>query len=189
MEKRIFTAINFDERTKQELVNLQNRIDGLFGDTNPMNWTKAHNLHIMIFFIGYIPNDDLSNVINSVGEAVYNHERFSLNFNNILFFPKKNESKKMIWVEGDENKHLSKLHQDIKQKTLSLKEETQKIIPHITLGRITAWQFKKLEKEEIPQLENELIDLTINVDSIDVVESELKKGGAQYTFLKRFMLK
>jgi 2'-5' RNA ligase len=189
MDRRIFTAINFSEKTKQELVDLQNKIDYLFPDNNPMKWTKRHNLHTTVFFIGYIQDNDLMNTINAVEKAVKDEERFKLNFNNVTFFPKDNESKKMIWVEGKESKTLSRISQKIKKETLSTEKETQKLIPHITLGRITAWQFKKLEDEEIPQLENELFDLNIEVNSIDVVESVLKKGGAEYTFLKKIMLK
>lgn len=187
--RRIFTAINFNEKTKQQLVDLQNKIDYLFPDNNPMKWTKRHNLHITVFFIGYIDDNDLTNVINAVENAVKDEDRFKLHFNNVTFFPKDNDSKKMIWVEGEENKNLSRISQKIKKETLSTKNETQKLIPHITLGRITAWQFKKLEQEEIPLLENELFDLNIEVSSIDVIESVLKKGGAEYTFLKKIMLK
>jgi len=60
--------------------------------------------------------------------------------------------------------------------------------PHITLCRINAWQWKQIEPEERPEI-NENIDLLFTVESIEVMESELKKGGPQYTIFRILSLK
>jgi len=57
----------------------------------------------------------------------------------------------------------------------------------MTLGRIRQWQFKRIEKEEIPSLGE--INLKFRVNSIEVMESELKRSGPDYTILKSFPLK
>ena len=55
--------------------------------------------------------------------------------------------------------------------------------PHITLARIREWEFRKIEPEERPEIE-ENIDLTFTVESIDVMESELKRGGPVYSIIE-----
>ena len=59
---------------------------------------------------------------------------------------------------------------------------------HITLGRIKAWEFRKIEPEERPIVDEE-INLTFEVNSIEVMDSQLKKGGPTYTILESFPLK
>ena len=63
------------------------------------------------------------------------------------------------------------------------KPETRPYIPHITLGRIKQWEFRQIEPEERPKIEEE-ISLSFEVNSIEVMESDLKRGGAEYTVLE-----
>jgi len=70
----------------------------------------------------------------------------------------------MVWVVGEKIKEFN-------------------TTPHITLGRIKTWQFRQIEPEERPEI-NEDIDLTFEVKSIEIMESQLKKGGPEYTVLE-----
>ena len=54
---------------------------------------------------------------------------------------------------------------------------------HITLARLRQWEFNKIEPEEKPEI-NEDINLTFEVNSIEVMESELKRGGPNYIVLE-----
>ena len=56
-------------------------------------------------------------------------------------------------------------------------------IPHITLARIKEMEFKNFDLDERPEI-NEDIDLVFTVESIEVMESELKRGGPVYTILE-----
>lgn len=186
-KKRIFIAINFSEPNKKELVSCQNKIDRLFLENNPIKWTKKQNLHVTVLFIGYVYDTDLMDIFNGVEEAVKNYEPFSLTFNQVDFMPK--NSKKMIWVLGEKSETLKSLRQDIKKNILSTEREVEEFTPHITLARINKFQFRKINEEEIPNINDEvLIDFNAEVESIDIMESELKKGGAEYTLLKSIKL-
>ena len=61
------------------------------------------------------------------------------------------------------------------------------VAPHITLARISSWEWRGIEPEERPEI-SEDIDLTFTVETIEVMESELKKGGPVYTVLESFKL-
>lgn len=41
-------------------------------------------------------------------------------------------------------------------------------ILHITLGRIIQWRFRKIEEDEVPQIE-EYPNISFNVNSIDIM--------------------
>jgi 2'-5' RNA ligase len=71
---------------------------------------------------------------------------------------------------------------------ISFEDENKNFSPHITMGRVIQWQFSKIEPEEVPEI-NKSIDYAFGVKTIEVMESELKRGGAQYTILKSFNLK
>ena len=95
----------------------------------------------------------------------------------------------MVWVFGEENKPLEEIRRKIKQGVLSTDRENESFLSHITLGRITQWVFRKINPEEVPNINDEIpINFEILIDSIDIMESELKKGGAKYTILKTIKL-
>ena len=60
--------------------------------------------------------------------------------------------------------------------------------PHITLARIKRWEWNKIDPEEKPEV-NESIDFTFTVESIEVMESVLKKGAPEYTVIESYNLK
>ena len=76
---------------------------------------------------------------------------------------------RMVWVTGEKIKEFN-------------------IAPHITLGRIKTWEFRRLELEERPQIAED-IDLTFEVASIEVMESDLKREGPEYVILESCLLK
>ena len=54
---------------------------------------------------------------------------------------------------------------------------------HITLERIRQWEWRRIEPEERPEIEEE-INLSFLVNSIKVMESLLKRKGPKYTILE-----
>ena len=66
--------------------------------------------------------------------------------------------------------------------------ENRIFAPHITLARISAFEFRAVEPEEVPEV-NEALDLPFTVESIEVMESEMKRGGPVYTVLESHQLK
>lgn len=188
-KKRIFIAINFNRSFKENLISIQNKINANFLDINPIKWTRKENLHLTLFFVGYVYDSDLMDVFSETEKVVQNYDDFSINFNEVDFFPRKERNKKMVWVIGENNQILNQLQEDLKTKLLGSNNYTKGFIPHITLGRISTFDFKKINSEEVPQINDEIfIDSEIRVSSVDIMESELKKGGAHYTLLKSFKL-
>ena len=178
---RIFIAINLPEDIKKQLFLYSEKWPEL-----PAKWTVKDNLHITLEFLGDLTDEELGNVCKVVGEVSTRHKIFSVNLNKILYGPPKKNPPRMVWVEGEKSDELADLKEDLQECLLDkiqFRPEGIRFSPHITLARIKEWEFRKIEPEERPEID-EYIDLTFTAESIDVMESELKRGGPQYTILE-----
>ncbi len=191
MRHRIFIAINLPEDIKKNLVDYQTKWPEL-----PIRWTKKENLHITLMFLGYLSDEELLEVLKMTKEIASHQSAFLINLKKIIYGPPKKVPPRMVWAEGEKSKELGKLQKDLENSLLSsealakedLTIEARPYAPHITLGRIKAWEFRKIEPEERPEV-NEEINLNFEVNSIEVMESELKRGGAEYAVLESAPLK
>lgn len=100
----------------------------------------------------------------------------------------------MIWAKGEKLEELTKLYRDLEGALFTspfkgmLKPDNRPYSLHITLGRIHQWEFKQIEPEERPEV-SENISLSFPVNSIEIMESRLKRTGAEYAILNSYRLK
>ena len=158
MRHRIFIAINLQEDIKKKLADYQNKWPEL-----PCRWTKKENLHITLEFLGYLTDEEILEAIEKTKETASKQEPYFIALNKIVYGPPQ-KPPRMVWAIGDK----------IREFNLS---------PHLTLGRLRQWEFNKMEIEERPEI-NEEINLTFEVNSIEVMESELKRTGPKYIILE-----
>lgn len=174
MQRRIFIAINLPENIKNKIACYQNEIEELFAscrnevsDAGPIKWTKKENLHITMEFLNYLTDEELIELCQKTKEIASEKKVFNIHLNKICYGPpdkKQTRIPRMVWLTGEKIKEFN-------------------FVPHITLGRIRAWEFKRLEPEEKPEI-NQDIDLNFEVNSIEIMESRLKRGGPEYTILE-----
>jgi len=179
MRHRVFIAINLPEEIKKELSSFQSKWPEL-----PCRWTKKENLHITLEFLGYLTDEELIELCQKTKEMASGKKTFSIRLNKICYGPPRKSprhpdesrggwrggwSPRMVWVIGERVKEFN-------------------LTPHITLGRIKTWEFRQIEPEERPIVEEE-ISLNFEVNSIEVMESQLKRGGTEYTILASCPLK
>ncbi|MBZ9572097.1 RNA 2',3'-cyclic phosphodiesterase [Patescibacteria group bacterium] len=187
MRHRVFIAVNLPENIKRKLTDFQEKWPEL-----PTRWTKLENLHITLIFLGYISDEEVFEICKITKEVVQKNEPFSINLNKICYGPPKKMPPRMVWVKGEKSKKLTKLKNDL-ENALSAsagskhRKETRPFSPHITLGRIRQWEFRKIEPEERPEVDIDL-SLSFEVFSIEVMESFLKRGGSEYTILESTQL-
>jgi 2'-5' RNA ligase len=186
---RIFIAINLPGDIKKELFSYYEKWPEL-----PARWTAKENLHITLEFLGDLTDQEIGEVCMAVKEVAERHESFSLNISQIVYGPTKlkpNQAPKFLWATGEKSKELTVLRKDLEEtltQKISFIPEERNFAPHITLARIGTWEWKGIEPEERPEI-NENLDLMFTVESIEVMESELKKGGPVYTVLESHNLK
>ena len=187
MEKRhrVFVAINLPEEVKKELFLYSEKWPEL-----PAKWTEKDNLHITLEFLGALTDEEVGEVCVTVKDVATRHGSFSLNLTQILYGPPKKMPPKMVWAQGEKSEELAELREDLENsltEKIRFVPENRIFAPHITLARISAFGFKAIEPEERPEI-NETIDLPFTVESIEVMESEMHRGGPVYTVLESHQL-
>ncbi len=182
--KRIFIAINLPKKIKKELVKKREEIRANF-ETDPINWVAEENLHITLAFLGSIKGLMLKEIERELQKIELSS--FQFNLDNVEYIPSRKEAK-MIWSTGS-GKKINKLKETVDGLLRSIERlkyspNSRSFRPHVTLGRVRSFQFKKQPLEEIPLLEDEFVDLVFNIESVDIMESKLKSSGAEYKKIK-----
>ena len=184
MKKRIFIAINLPEQIKRKLLGYQKKWPEL-----PVKWVNSNNLHITLIFLGNINDQEILEIDKIIKEITAVHQPFSINLNRICYAPPKKIPPRMVWAEGEKSEKFAKLQTDLEKKLLENfnQHRPAEFRPHITLGRIRTWELKKMNPEEKPEV-NEEISFNFEVKSIEIMESQLKPGGSEYTILESIKL-
>ncbi len=214
MKHRVFIAINLPENIKKKLSEYEMKWPEL-----PCRWTKRYNLHITLAFLGYLTEEELLEICKNTKEVALKHEPFSIKLNKIIYGPpdttprmvwaEGEKSQELGNLQQDLNDNLIRTSPELKSvprsrtatgmvaeglvkegrpRTRASSVRGRAYSPHITIGRLKQWEFRKIEPEERPEI-NEEINLTFEVESIEVMESELKKTGPVYTVLESESLK
>jgi len=181
LKHRIFIAINFPADLKKALIFYQKKWAEL-----PVRWTKGENLHLTLAFIGYVGDSEVLGILEESKRGTEGHHPFSINFNRICLGPP-DKAPRMFWVEGEKNRNLAILRYGLEKELLGVQSEKEirEFKPHITLGRIKTFEWRQLKKR--PNIE-ENINLVCPVNSIEIMESQLKPGGPDYFILESINL-
>ena len=199
---RIFIAINLPEEAKEELLAYKNkwpellasptRLDPAERAGGPARWTTKENLHLTLAFLGNTSDQELEEVCSVIKQVGARHQPLSIEFNKIVYGPlrlRSGQAPRMIWAVAEPASSADKLlelQKDVVQ-TLHVEQE-QNFTPHLTLARLKAFELQGMELEEMPDV-NEEVSISFEVKSIEVMESRLRRSGAEYTTIQSFMLK
>ncbi len=187
MTRRVFTAIDLPKDIKKGIAKTRDDLKDRF-DEKVIRWIGDENLHITLLFLGKIREGDLKKIISQL-EEIEESGPIKLALKEIRYFPKDEREAKMIFL-NIEGEGIRMLYQKIKEKIEPLniikKEDNEReFIPHITLGRINLWNFRKYELFEIPEID-EIMNLEFYTNSFCLMESQLKNREVLYRTIKRF---
>lgn len=182
--RRTFVAINLPSHIRGELASYQDRYPEL-----PARWVKEENLHVTLLFLGSLGDEEVAETCRLVKEAATRTEPFSLTISKVRYEPE-GKPPKFVWATVEKSEPLSELARLLRTSLgpVSSRREERAFFPHITLARVLQWQFRRQEEDERVHLEKD-IELSFPVDSVDVMESKLKKGGPSYETLEKAPLK
>ena len=178
MNKRLFVSIDIPQYTRERLVSESEKI---FPE-NEWRHADKDNLHITLAFLGSVPEEKIDDIKVFLEDAARDIKHFTVEINKIILGGG-SRNKTMVWAEIDKNTVLESLAYKIKQGLYdigfeSLKKDTDRFTPHITLAR----KRNPLKKSSIPD------DLSISVSevftakSVDLMESTL--GNVKLEYIK-----
>lgn len=184
---RLFIAINLPDSAKESLLEFTSRWPEL-----PARWVKKENLHLTLIFIGYTQETHIPEICNIIKQVAKHNSSFNLKVTKIVYAPPKTLPPKMIWAMVEKSNELDKLQKDLEaslsnSNNIPFSPEKRPFSPHITLARIKTWSWRQIDPEERPEVD-EMVNINFKVSSIELMESKLKKEGAEYTILESFKL-
>jgi len=168
---RLFIAINFDDDTKNNILEVQDRLR----DKGRGNFTREENLHLTLAFLGEVPADRLDDVKQSMDAVTV--RRMKLEFARVGCFSRDSE---LWWIGAQENKTLAGMQRALvgNLRKADLPVDSKKFRPHITLAR--EMHIGKVETAELlPQA------FSTEVDAISLMVSERINGRLTYTEVYR----
>ncbi|PIR72064.1 MAG: RNA 2',3'-cyclic phosphodiesterase [Candidatus Nealsonbacteria bacterium CG10_big_fil_rev_8_21_14_0_10_36_24] len=177
---RIFIAINLPEEVKKKLAEYQRKWPEL-----PVRWTSPKNIHITLVFLGYLSNEELVEICKVAKEVASKNTSFDINLTKICYGPQDKKPPRMVWAIGEKSDEFTALKKEL-DKSLAV-SENREFSPHITLGRIRQWEWQRIEPEDRPEVEED-INLNFLVESVEIMESVLKRGGAEYNIIESINL-
>lgn len=186
MKKRIFVAINLlpkdKEKIKEELLGISNQFSSA-----DIRFLKPENWHLTLSFLGYQDDQSINLIIQAIQQTAAATEPVRIKFEKIIYGPP-GKPPRMIWITSD--KKTSDLLGELKKQLedalenfgVRFKKEKRPFSAHITLARFFA------SKKELPSIEKNLI-FEFKVESLDLMESTLRRSGAEYDLLAAFPFK
>ncbi len=180
MKRRVFIAINLPESFKKQAKIFREEFDYL-----PVRWTKKASLHLTLVFIGYVSDEQTWKICHILKETAAGFEPFIIKFRKIILGPP-GKPPRMIWAEGEPSLELSQLKKKLEEKLLASNTgfshcEARPLRPHITLARIKTDRWRELET--LPQIEQDF-NFEVPVESIELMESDLIRDGAEYAVME-----
>ena len=172
---RIFIAINLPKEVRRALANYEQKWADL-----PAKWSRPENLHITLAFLGNTSDQELTEVCGLMQQVGERHTPFAISINHIVYGPDAKRPR-MIWAVEERTPQLLALQKDVVD-TLG-RSEDKPFSPHLTLARLKAFELQRMETEELSEV-NEEISLSFKVSSLEVMESALKRSGAEYTVVQ-----
>jgi 2'-5' RNA ligase len=177
--RRLFVGIPLSQELKKRLVREMEafpRIASLL--------TRPENLHVTVFFLGFVHDEQVADVCARVGKACADLEAFELEFKSLKLMESE-ENPKMIWLLGEASEGLRKLRESIEKEFSSFIVEKKVYRPHVTLAKIK--KPKWLGLPERPALKEKLHLMEL-VDTVCVFESLSLDGKRRYEPIDTFSL-
>ncbi len=186
MFKKVFVAVNPSEEARERFSFHQEEMKR---SLSGVKWVKKENMHITLAFIGAIKEEKIFSLINEL--EMVQEKPFKMKFTEMCYIPNNRRIAKMIWAMGESDEICSlgkKIEKKISSAGINYTHSEKGFTPHITLGRICSWEWKRLPLVEIPLLE-EGIEISFPVNSFELMESNLRRGGTVYEEIKSFALR
>jgi RNA 2',3'-cyclic 3'-phosphodiesterase len=179
---RLFVALDIPASVRENLAGLLRELRRL---SSQPRWMRPENLHVTLKFIGEVPPEKLSAIHTALG-GVRSGQAVTIDFQGLGFFPD-GKHPRVFWAGMDASPNLKTLSSDIAQATekLGILPEQRPFWPHLTLAR---FQPPRLPEELLATiLENVTREFgSLRASQFQLIESNLKPSGAEYTTLESF---
>lgn len=171
---RLFIAINFEEKLKDEV---QDIIQDIKKHSQKGRFVKNEHMHLTLEFLGEIPSQKVGLIEEAMKQV--SCRAFTLQLSKIGYFKRRGGN--IYWIGLKKNQTLFKIQKELHNLLLKkgFKLESREYRPHLTIGRRVIMDRTFNPDEYIEPLK----ELNIIVDRIDLMKSEHIDGRLKHTVI------
>ncbi len=192
MEKlRLFIAIPLSESLLKRLADVQYRLQGKVPHRS-VRWVRPEGVHLTLKFLGDTPRDKIPTIQEALMVVARNAPTSTLTAEGLGCFPSPSRPR-VLWVGLTEpTGRLKVLYEAIEEAMtfLGYKPERHSFTPHLTLGRVRRGVSREGGRQIGEAITGTRVGAleTFTADRFELIRSELKPSGAEYTTLESFAL-
>lgn len=182
MKKRVFLAINLPNGIKNKIETEIEKIKPFFD--SGARFLQRENWHLTLSFLGYQDDQSINLILRAMQTIVPSYSTPEIKFEKIIYGPP-NKTPRMLWIScaKETSQNLNKLKNDIENSLIEsgvrFRIEKRSYSAHLTLAR-----FSETSQKSLPNIERNF-SLGFKVGSLDLMESILKRSGAEYQILSK----
>jgi len=175
---RLFIAIEILEKIKAELMEIVDKLKQAGAD---VKWVRPQGMHITLKFLGEVDENRKDKIIEILKQISEKKSPFTVTFKGLGAFPDLKRPR-VVWIGiekgGEELKGIAK-ELDVSLGNLGFLREKREFSPHLTLGRVKSGRNKNALVSALSSHNNFTLP-ELNVDKINLIQSILKREGAEY---------
>ena len=193
---RIFIALDIEDSIRERIARF---VEGVHGFAPDARWVRPESMHITLKFIGEKSEQavgEIKQALETVGSGAV-----EIRFRGHGFFPTA-KAPRVFWIGIEAGPQLASLASAVDEKMVSLRipKEEHVFSPHLTLARRAGGSgSQRLRKLDVPnssfqRLQEKLSAMpalefgTMTAHDFFLYQSQLSRGGSQYTKLSAFAL-
>ena len=188
---RCFVSVGISAEAREQLIGAVERIRREI--PQGIQWARPDGMHLTLKFLGDIPADEVPPLLDCLVPVASNATPFPLALAGLGMFPNRRKPR-VLWAGVTGNLDaLSGLQQSAENaiNALGHPPERRPFRPHITLGRprrsVSDSQLERIGR--VVSGVSSPAPVSWQVESIEVMQSELHPSGARYTILGSVPLK
>lgn len=175
---RLFFAIELGE----PLLDLLDRETApLRAEAPDLAWTSREQRHLTLKFLGDVPDDAGSRLIDAAEHVAARHRRMEMSIAGIGAFPNFRRAR-VVWIGVDQEPRLELLHHDLEIacEQAGFEVEGRPFRPHVTLARVRTPLTVERARMLARVARSVRVQATELVERITLFESTLAPSGARY---------
>lgn len=184
---RLFWAVNLTGELKKKIISFSRElaVPGL-----KAAWVSENNLHLTLVFLGDTESGLIGPMETAVKKSMQGFTPFELDFGAPGFFPAAGNPR-VLWLGLGGGVDKLKILQGKVQSsltTIGFVPEPRPFSPHLTLARIKAPAGTVALQARVKSMGHRVIEGSLRVDAVELMQSRLAPGGSIYTPLVRVAL-
>lgn len=182
---RAFVAVDIGDEIRGKLDELQRKLKKVHAN---VRWVKPPNIHLTLAFLGDVAAEKLDPLKNALDKNIHGLELFELEAAGIGYFGRPNRPR-VIWAGIPNWFPLTELqHKTVEALHVAgIDFDNKPFLPHLTLGRVKAPNHTEALLTKLEKHKNDFLGKT-RIDAAELIQSQLKPTGAEYSVLHRTSL-